>query len=1177
MIDDLAVYRGEYGGALTPEQIAAIRDGKGHLSGCLLGRWPAEEGSGSLLGDEFDVNDGTLHEVGWSVSHRPNDPCATPSETPEPQPSPSPSASADPMPTLSPPPGATPSPIPTLSPRPSAFSSPTPELPGECEPSLRSLLFDGNNDYVALSDDIDETPPFSITAWVYLDSYAPTATFPYYGGRTILARGNLRYSGEWDYIFNVNGRNRLGFVTHPYFSSAPHVEAEDEFPLGRWVFVAFTHDGRTGRLYQDGVLVGVSEALEPGDNHNTSPTWLGASWNSAPGNSHSWAGMIDDLAVYRGENGGALTPEQIAAIRDGKGHLSGCLLGRWPAEEGSGSLLGDEFGVNDGTLHGAAWSLSHRPNDPCATPPPSPGPPPSPSPSASASPIPPTTPSPTPAAPELLLGADPVSGAAPLTVDFEATVLFGGSIQYYRWDYNGDGVWDYISPRSPRSSHTYNAVGTYQAICEVEDSLARVARNSVYDILVYEETAPPVVEARADPVSGSAPLAVGLDGTVNSPHEILFYLWDFESDGTIDHLSLEGASIVHVYGQAGTWQARLSVLDDHGLVESDTVEIEVSPAGTPLTVAASADPESGTIPLVVAFTVVAEPEEDIVLYAWDFDGDGESDWSSQTSGSVAHSYALAGNYTATVRVEAADGREAADSVTVDAGTPAEMKIWVSSPRDGQTISGNAVTVRINTAPGNGTGWVQPQYRPEGESEWTDMTDPIYPPPYSFYCSWDTTAIPFGDYQIRGKGADTDGTVVYSDPVTVTVVAADSHIDETIDEFGNRRRREKTSDEASLLVEIAGGLSLHVPCAALGSADAAVILERPARNPHPGRALRALPERMILTAVVSLENSGGLRKPAELTVPYPDADDNGILDGTGIREGDLKIFRYNEISEIWQPTAGSTVYREENFICAPVMSVGTYAAGVVSVQGVGPGDYDGDGTAEIALYRPSRGLWLIRGKTRAFYGLSEDLPVPADYDGDGTWDIALFRPSSSKWLIRNGNSCFYGTGADFPVPADYDGDGDADIALFRPQSGKWAIRGGSAVYFGAAGDVPVRGDYDGDGDVDIAVFRPSSGKWLIRDAEACFYGESGDIPVPADYDGDGDADIALFRPQSGKWAVRDGSAVYFGVDGDLPVPADYDGDGVADIALFRSGSSRWMIRGGISVIFGMAADQPVTNP
>jgi hypothetical protein len=135
-------------------------------------------------------------------------------------------------------------------------------------------------------------------------------------------------------------------------------------------------------------------------------------------------------------------------------------------------------------------------------------------------------------------------------------------------------------------------------------------------------------------------------------------------------------------------------------------------------------------------------------------------------------------------------------------------------------------------------------------------------------------------------------------------------------------------------------------------------------------------------------------------------------------------------------------------------------------------------------------------------------VPGDYDGDGKTDFAIFRPTTGLWAVRSSSTgttlitVVFGMGGDVPVQADYDGDGKSDIAVYRPSTGYWYVLTSTSSFasyqstsWGAPGDVPVPGDYDGDAVADIAVYRPSTGTWYVMNVlTIAGWGDATDVPV-----------------------------------------------------------------------------------
>lgn len=247
------------------------------------------------------------------------------------------------------------------------------------------------------------------------------------------------------------------------------------------------------------------------------------------------------------------------------------------------------------------------------------------------------------------------------------------------------------------------------------------------------------------------------------------------------------------------------------------------------------------------------------------------------------------------------------------------------------------------------------------------------------------------------------------------------------------------------------------------------------------------------------------------------------------------------------------------------------------------DFDGDGSNDFAVFRPSTGAWYSQnsqGFNATVFGGANDKVVSADYDGDGRTDTAVFSNvnGAGVWSIKHSSdggvtSTQFGFGTDTAVRGDFDGDGLNDLAVFRASTGVWYIKksnnsGFIIVQFGLNGDKAIPADFDGDGRADIAVFRPSDGNWYwLRSSDGQFnaahFGASGDVPIGGDFDGDGKADMSVYRPSTGVWyAFRSSNGSFdirgFGLSDDIPVAGNYDGDNKTDIAIFRPSTGVWYI-------------------
>ena len=229
-------------------------------------------------------------------------------------------------------------------------------------------------------------------------------------------------------------------------------------------------------------------------------------------------------------------------------------------------------------------------------------------------------------------------------------------------------------------------------------------------------------------------------------------------------------------------------------------------------------------------------------------------------------------------------------------------------------------------------------------------------------------------------------------------------------------------------------------------------------------------------------------------------------------------------------ADITVWRPSNGVFYSLRSSdGTVQFTKFGQQGDEPvsWDYDGDGRTDYAVVRREDGSNGINGSMTWFilnsstnnstfraerFGFATDVVAPGDYDGDGRFDIAVFRGQGTEqatFFVNRSRDGFitqqFGLGSDLVVPGDYDGDGRTDFAVVRTGTPyTWFVlrssdNTASITQFGTMPQFTVQADYDADGRTDIAVWDAQTGVFYVLrtstgNVSEFKFGQRGDIPV-----------------------------------------------------------------------------------
>jgi Uncharacterized conserved protein len=267
------------------------------------------------------------------------------------------------------------------------------------------------------------------------------------------------------------------------------------------------------------------------------------------------------------------------------------------------------------------------------------------------------------------------------TLQFYGQVTDSGSIiTNYAWDFDGNGVYDFINAATDSFAYQYVKAGTYKAVLRVTDKNGLSAYDTVTITVIALQPQPgsPVIEKIKNDTTVRVGDTIKFYATVyDSSSTIAKFEWDFNGDGTFDTVKTDTSLCSHVYQTAGTYRAVLKVTDSNGKTVTGTVKMIVTPitqTDTPIVQSISHDTTVTVLDPILLYAKVTEvPGDTITLYSWHF-GDGTNDTSGIHADSVIHRFPAAGLFNVVFRATDKAGLYAQDTVRITVIRPRPLTI-----------------------------------------------------------------------------------------------------------------------------------------------------------------------------------------------------------------------------------------------------------------------------------------------------------------------------------------------------------------------------------------------------------------------------------------------------------------------------------------------------------------------
>jgi hypothetical protein len=259
-----------------------------------------------------------------------------------------------------------------------------------------------------------------------------------------------------------------------------------------------------------------------------------------------------------------------------------------------------------------------------------------------------------------------------------ATVTFDGSgsndpdrdALQYRWDFDGDGVFDSGWSSSPTSTHSW--ADQWGGMAKLEVSDGRLTDDDWASVTISNVA--PSVSATGDSIveGGTATVsATFTDPGVQDTHTATVNWGDgspVEAVAVNQGAGSGSLSATHIYAENGSFTVTVSVTDDDGDTGSGNATVTVSNVVPVVSATGSTIPEGGVATVSATFTDPGVLDTHTAIIDWGDGSPAEAVGVTQGAGfgslSASHMYGDNGNFTAVVTVTDDDGGPGTGSAMV---------------------------------------------------------------------------------------------------------------------------------------------------------------------------------------------------------------------------------------------------------------------------------------------------------------------------------------------------------------------------------------------------------------------------------------------------------------------------------------------------------------------------------